>query len=69
MKKREELNLSDSCLNRADMDELIFVLLARDIAATVAVAAWIEARIASGKNRPSDAQIIEAWEWIEQVRR
>jgi hypothetical protein len=60
MKKQNEIILPDSCLNRADDDEMIFVLLARDPAAPVAIRAWIHSRITLGKNQPLDQQLIEA---------
>lgn len=60
MIKRNELSNHDSCLNRARPDEMIFVLLARDAAAPVAIRAWVEERIRLGKNTASDYQITEA---------
>lgn len=67
MKKSEELAYPMSCLNRADDDELLFVLLGRDKAAPGAVRFWIEERIRLGKNTRTDAQIVEAQEWIRKV--
>jgi hypothetical protein len=64
MRKRDELTDPSSCLNRARADEYLFVLLGRDRAAPVAVRAWIEERIRSGKNARADAQIVEAEAWI-----
>jgi hypothetical protein len=49
-----------SCLNKANADELLFILLARDPAAPVAIEAWVAERIRLGKNEPGDAQIAEA---------
>lgn len=60
MRKRDELNDSESCLNKARDDEYIFVLLARDPAAPIALRAWVAERIRIGKNAPEDAQIVEA---------
>jgi hypothetical protein len=60
MKKRNELADANSCLNRAGEDEYVFVLLARDAAAPIAIRAWIDERIRLGKNEPEDAQIREA---------
>ena len=60
MLKRDELTLSSSCINKARDDEYVFVLLARDKAAPVAIRAWIAERIRLGKNIPSDPQILEA---------
>lgn len=60
MRKRDELDYSESCLNKARDDERLFVLLARDPAAPVAIRAWVNERIRLGKNNPNDAQIVEA---------
>lgn len=68
MIKRDELTDPRSCLNRARDDERLFVLLARDRAAPAAVRAWIDARIALGKNAATDPQILEAEAWIEAVQ-
>jgi hypothetical protein len=54
MKKCDELSDPRSCLNRADADELLFVLRARDLAAPSAVLAWIKERIRLKKNGPLD---------------
>jgi hypothetical protein len=67
MRKRDELSDPTSCLKRAREDEYLFILLARDRAAPVAVRAWIEERIRSGKNARADAQIVEAEAWIVAV--
>lgn len=67
MRKREELSQSDSCLNKAHDDEMLFVLLGRDPAAVVAVRAWIEERIRLGKNKRTDVKIADAEEWIRTV--
>lgn len=56
-------------MSRARDDEWTFVLLGRDLAAPVAVRAWIEERIRLGKNSRDDAQIREAEQWIESVER
>jgi hypothetical protein len=60
--KAEELNNPESCMSRAFLNEMTFVLLASDAAAPVAIRAWIDERIRLGKNRPDDPQIIEAQE-------
>ena len=62
MIKRDELNDSESCLNKASAGERIFVLLARDPAAPVAIRAWIAERLRLGKNTAADEQIREAFE-------
>ena len=60
MIKAQELAYPDSCFNKAHTDELIFVLLARDPAAPVAIEAWVNERIRLGKNTADDGQIAEA---------
>lgn len=60
MIKSKEFNDPASCLNRARDNELLFVLLERDPAAPVAIAAWIAERVRLGKNKPDDDQITEA---------
>lgn len=73
MIKREELENPLSCMNRAKEEEMTFVLLARDIAAPVAIKAWIEERVRLGKNKIYDDQIKEAtncyeiMEWQQKV--
>ena len=47
---------------------MIFVLLARDEAAPVAIEAWISERIRTGKNHPKDAQITEAQKCADIMR-
>lgn len=67
MRKRDELTNPASCMSKARDDEWTFVLLGRDLAAPVAVKAWIEERIRLGKNKPHDPQIVEAYRWIAAV--
>ena len=62
MIKRDEIEDTNSCFNKATDGERLFVLLARDAAAPVAIRAWIDERIRLGKNAPDDAQILEAIE-------
>lgn len=64
MRKYLETSLANSCLNKATPNEMLFVLLARDPAAPVAIRAWIEERVRIGKNAPGDPQIREAKECI-----
>ena len=51
MRKSAELE-GPSCITKAWDDEMIFVLLARDEAAPVAIEAWISERIRTGKIIP-----------------
>jgi hypothetical protein len=62
MIKRDELENSQSCFNKAQDKERLFVMLARDPAAPVAIHAWITERLRLGKNKPEDDQIREALE-------
>lgn len=62
MIKRDEIEDSQSCLNKAQDGERLFVMLARDPAAPVAIRAWIAERLRLGKNTPEDDQIREAYE-------
>jgi hypothetical protein len=60
MTKRRELSEKDSCFNKADMSETIFVLLGRDPAAPAAIRAWCQRRVELHKNTWVDSQIQEA---------
>jgi len=60
MIKRDEIEDPESCLNKARVDERLFVLLARDPAAPVAIRAWVAERIRLGKNADGDDQVREA---------
>jgi hypothetical protein len=62
MLKRVELSDPNSCLNRARDDELLFVLLGRDLDTPDTIMEWIAKRIRRGKNKPGDAQIQEAFQ-------
>lgn len=60
MKKVNEILSPASCFNKALAEEMLFVLLARDAAAPVAIRAWCSERIRIGENNCGDAQILEA---------
>lgn len=62
MIKRDAVENSKSCLNKAYDQEQLFIMLARDPAAPVAIRAWIAERLRLGKNKPGDEQIREAYE-------
>ena len=62
MIKRDEIEHPASCFSKAHDSERLFVLLARDPAAPVAIRAWIAERIRLGNNAPGDEQIREAFE-------
>lgn len=69
MRKRDELSRKDSCLAHAHPDEMLFVLLGRDVAAPVAIRAWVRERIRLGKNVDADAQIAEALAFAETMEK
>ncbi len=60
MRKYQELGDPHSCLQRAENDEMLFVLLGRDAAAPTAIRAWIKERLRLRKNHSGDEQIEEA---------
>ena len=60
MLKRDELARPGSCINRAEDDEPVFVLLGRDAVAPEAVRHWAMNRVYMQKNKHSDPQIVEA---------
>jgi hypothetical protein len=62
MIKRDEIEDTQSCFNKAHEGERMFVMLARDPAAPVAIRAWVAERLRLGKNESTDAQILEALE-------
>lgn len=62
MLKSNEVASPKSCLNKAKDHEMIFVLLARDAAAPDTIRFWAEQRVAIGKNKRTDEQIVEAFE-------
>lgn len=67
MIKTEELTDPKSCLSKAGDHEMLFVLLARDPAAPVAIRAWVKERIRLGKNVWDDPQIADAWECARKM--
>lgn len=62
MRKQLELSDSKSCMNRAQDNEMTFVLLGRDPAAPYAIRMWAVERVRIGKNDEHDPQITEALE-------
>ncbi len=65
--KTLEFQNPQSCLNRAEYDEPIFVLLGRDAAAKETLRQWIEERLRLGLNKADDKQIQEAYEMIHTM--
>lgn len=60
MRKECELSNPESCLNKADDLEMIFVLRGKDLAAPSVIRMWAEARITLGLNTRDDAKMREA---------
>lgn len=69
MLKNQELRSPTSCLNSAMEFERVFVLLARDASAPVAIRAWVAHRLRTNKNKPTDAAIVEARRCVEQMEK
>jgi hypothetical protein len=69
MLKIDELSNPNSCMSRAQLNEMTFVLLGRDVAAPVAIRAWVAERIRLGKNILGDAQITEALNCADYIER
>ena len=69
MIKRDEIEDTNSCLNKAHDGERLFVLLARDPAAPIAIRAWVAERLRLGKNTREDAQIAEALDCADRMDR
>jgi hypothetical protein len=65
--KHLELSDPDSCLNKAAVDEPIFVLRANDVVAMATVLAWTNFRIENGKSTHASPEIVEAMTWVNQV--
>jgi hypothetical protein len=60
MRKQFELKDSSSCLNRANDNEMLFVLRGHDAAAPAIIRMWVQMRVTMGKNRLDDDQMQEA---------
>lgn len=69
MRKHEELNHPKSCLNKARLDERLFVLLERDLTMPDTIRFWARKRIESGLNDSGDAQIVEALKLADDIER
>jgi hypothetical protein len=67
MRKELELSTPTSCLNRARSDELVFVLLGRDICAAETIRYWAMKRVLLRKNSEHDSQIVEAIALADQM--
>lgn len=69
MRKSEELTNPASCMNCALPNEMIFVLLGRDVAAPDAIRSWVAHRLSLGKNKITDAQITGALACADTMER
>lgn len=69
MTKLDELSNPDSCLSKAMDNEMTFILLARDASAPAAILAWVADRVAWGRNKLSDPQIVSAMECAARMER
>jgi hypothetical protein len=67
MKKQDEMNDPKSCWNKAKGDELLFVLLERDMDAPETIRFWVNKRIARRKNKLEDPQMQEALALADQM--
>ena len=61
MTNAEEIASLESCWNKANDGEFLFVLRAKDPAAPGAILHWIEERVRLGLNRLNDDKIKEAF--------
>ncbi len=67
MIKHMELAELNSCLNKAEDDEPIFVLRAKDPVAVATILHWCNLRVENGKNQPGDAKLAEAMRLCNQI--
>lgn len=67
MTKQEEFSNQNSCFNRARQEELMFILLERDIATPDTIRYWAQLRVKSGKNTLKSAQIQEALTLADRI--
>ena len=69
MLKNKELSDPNSCWSKARPTERLFVLLARDAAAPDTLRYWVRKRLALGKNKRDDPQILEALECADLMEK
>jgi len=67
MLKNLECVNPNSCFSKAQENEMLFVLLERDLAAPATIRFWMQERIRLGKNQPTDPQILEAEECAKYI--
>lgn len=68
MRKLREIDNSESCLNKALADEMLFVLRGHDIAAPATIRFWILERIRLGKIDNSLVEALHCAETMEKER-
>jgi hypothetical protein len=68
MRKKDEVADQTSCLNKANDNELLFVLLGRDLAAPATIRFWCSQRVTLGKNTANDAQIEDAMALADAIQ-
>ncbi len=56
MRKRQEIDNPESCLNRAEDDEPLFVIRAKDKVSASAVRTWAEWALLTGIHEPEKIQ-------------
>lgn len=60
MRKQHEIADPESCLNKSQNNEMIFVLRGHDVAAPFAIRQWVQMRVTMGKNKLEDEQMQSA---------
>jgi len=60
MKKCDERAHERSCWNKAREDEILFIMMERDLAAPETIRFWVEKRIELGLNKRDDPQMQDA---------
>lgn len=67
MIKEKELSDPNSCLNKAKLDEFLFILRDKDPTMKNVINFWIDERIRMGLNTISDSKINEAMKLIASI--
>jgi hypothetical protein len=60
VRKHQEICFHGSCLGKAGVNEMLFVLRTVDAASPATIRFWCEERVRLGKNKVDDEQIKEA---------
>lgn len=67
MTKQQVIYDPNSCWNKAEENERMFILLGRDESTPFAIEAWIDHRLRTGKNRMPDRQIQDAITIMQEI--